>query len=68
MSKILQTVIVLTAVTAFYTAPQSAVAGEQKSILVTGASTGIGRNLTETLAAKVITSTPARVRIKISRH
>ena len=25
---------------------------EQKAILVTGASTGIGRNLTETLAAK----------------
>lgn len=52
MSKILQIVIVLIAVTVFYTAPQSAVAGEQKSILVTGASTGIGRNLTETLAAK----------------
>ncbi len=50
MSKILQTVIILTAVIAFYAVPQAAVAGEQKSILVTGASTGIGRNLTETLA------------------
>jgi len=50
MSKILQTVIILTAVIAFYVAPQTAVAEEQKSILITGASTGIGRNLTETLA------------------
>jgi len=50
MSKILQTVIILTAVIAFYAAPQTAVAEEQKSILITGASTGIGRNLTETLA------------------
>ena len=50
MSKILQTVIILTVVIAFYAVPQAAVAGEQKSILVTGASTGIGRNLTETLA------------------
>jgi NAD(P)-dependent dehydrogenase (short-subunit alcohol dehydrogenase family) len=31
-------------------APHSVVAGDQKSILVTGASTGIGRHLTETLA------------------
>jgi len=31
-------------------APQTVVADGQKSILVTGASTGIGRNLTETLA------------------
>ena len=52
MSKILQTVIILTAVIAFYASPQTAVAGEQKSILITGASTGIGRNLTETLAEK----------------
>ena len=50
MSKILQTVIILSAVIAFYAAPQTAVAEEQKSILITGASTGIGRNLTETLA------------------
>ena len=50
MSKVLQIVIILTAVIAFYAAPQTAVAEEQKSILITGASTGIGRNLTETLA------------------
>ena len=31
--------------------PQNAVAGDQKSILVTGASTGIGRHLAESLAA-----------------
>ncbi len=31
-------------------APHTALAGDQKSILVTGASTGIGRHLTETLA------------------
>ncbi len=52
MSKILQTVIILTAVIAFHVAPQTVLAGEQQSILVTGASTGIGRNLTETLAEK----------------
>lgn len=52
MSKTLQIVISLIVVTVIYTAPQTAVAGEQKSILVTGASTGIGRNLTETLAEK----------------
>ena len=32
--------------------PGPAYAGEQKSILITGASTGIGRNLAETLAAE----------------
>lgn len=52
MSKILQTVIILTAIIVFYPASQTAVADEQKSILITGASTGIGRNLTETLAEK----------------
>mgnify|MGYP001814252778 FL=1 len=52
MSKIFQTVVILTAVIAFYVVPQTAVAEEQKSILITGASTGIGRNLTETLAEK----------------
>ncbi len=33
-----------------FVAPQTVTAGEHKSILVTGASTGIGRNLAETLA------------------
>ena len=43
----------LIAVTAVFvlTAPQDVVADDHKSILVTGASTGIGRNLAETLAA-----------------
>ncbi len=50
MSKILQVVIILTAVIVFYAAPTTVVAEEQRSILITGASTGIGRNLTETLA------------------
>ena len=37
----------------FLAAPQAAVAAEaRKAVLVTGASTGIGRNITETLAAK----------------
>lgn len=52
MSKILQTVIIFIAVIAFYASPQTVAAGEQKSILITGASTGIGRNLAETLAEK----------------
>ena len=33
-----------------FTSPQSAIADDQKSILVTGASTGIGRHLAESLA------------------
>jgi len=33
-----------------FAAPQPAVAGEQKAVLITGASTGIGRNMAETLA------------------
>lgn len=33
-------------------APQSTVAAEQKAVLVTGASSGIGRNIAETLAAE----------------
>ena len=50
MQKFLQ-IIVVTAV--FFSATaQSAAAEGGKSILVTGASTGIGRNLTETLAGK----------------
>jgi len=36
----------------FLVAPDTAVAGDHKSILITGASTGIGRNLAETLAEK----------------
>ena len=43
MSKILQTVIILTAIIVFYPVSQTVAADEQKSILITGASTGIGR-------------------------
>ena len=48
MTKFLQFCVAIVFVLAM---PDTAVADGQKSILVTGASTGIGRNLTETLAA-----------------
>jgi len=47
MKKLLQLVLVATLA---FTVPHTALADDQKSILVTGASTGIGRNLAETLA------------------
>ena len=43
-------VVAVSALLIFLIAPQSVVADNHKSILVTGASTGIGRNLAETLA------------------
>jgi NAD(P)-dependent dehydrogenase (short-subunit alcohol dehydrogenase family) len=43
-------VVAVSALLIFLIAPQSVVADNHKSILVTGASSGIGRNLTETLA------------------
>lgn len=46
MNKLLQFLVTVAFILAV---PHSAVAGDQKSILVTGASTGIGRHLTETL-------------------
>lgn len=49
MKAILATLVVLAVVVAPFAA-QPVHAGEQKSILITGASTGIGRNMTETLA------------------
>ena len=49
MHKLLQFVIVVSVV--FLAGPQTVAADDHKSNLVTGASTGIGRNLTETLAA-----------------
>jgi NAD(P)-dependent dehydrogenase (short-subunit alcohol dehydrogenase family) len=49
MHKILQ--LVAAATFLFFAAP-GATAGDQKSILITGASTGIGRHLAETLAEK----------------
>ena len=48
MNKLLQFVIVVAVV--FFAAPNTVAADDHKSILITGASTGIGRNLTETLA------------------
>ena len=46
MNKLFQFVVAVI----FLAAPHASAADNQKSILVTGASTGIGRNLTETLA------------------
>jgi len=49
--KMLLKVAALAAVVAMLTfAPQATAADEQKAVLITGASTGIGRHLTETLA------------------
>ena len=48
MKKLLQ--FVLAVVLVSFAAPQTLASDDNKSILVTGASTGIGRNLTETLA------------------
>ena len=50
MKKLLQFVTAATSVLIIVTAPNTVAADDQKSILVTGSSTGIGRNLTETLA------------------
>ena len=47
LSHLLVTVV---AATMFFVIPQAAHADDKNSVLVTGASTGIGRNLTETLA------------------
>ncbi|MGB5448679.1 MAG: SDR family NAD(P)-dependent oxidoreductase [Woeseiaceae bacterium] len=48
MNKLFQFAVVVAII--FFAAPHAAAADDQKSILITGASTGIGRNLTETLA------------------
>ena len=50
MKSCLHFAAVLLVTCVFLTTPQSVVAQEQKSILVTGASTGIGRHLAESLA------------------
>ncbi len=50
MSKLPQFVATLVAAFAFLAAPQTIVAEHNESILITGASTGIGRHLAETLA------------------
>jgi NAD(P)-dependent dehydrogenase (short-subunit alcohol dehydrogenase family) len=51
VNRALQFVVVIAATVFFSAAPQAVVAEQAKSILVTGASTGIGRHLAETLAA-----------------
>jgi NAD(P)-dependent dehydrogenase (short-subunit alcohol dehydrogenase family) len=48
MNKLLQFVVAVAVF--FFSAPHTVASDDHKSILVTGASTGIGRNLTETLA------------------
>jgi len=50
MHKLLQVVVALVATFAFLAAPQAVVAEDKESVLITGASTGIGRHLAETLA------------------
>ena len=52
MTRLLQFVAATIVAVGSFSAPESAAADDRKSILVTGASTGIGRNLTETLAEK----------------
>ena len=52
MKQLLQLVTALAISGLVLAAPLPAAAGDGKSILVTGASTGIGRNLAETLAAE----------------
>lgn len=51
MKRVLQLISVFAATSVLIAAPQTAIAEHQESILVTGASTGIGRNLAETLAS-----------------
>lgn len=50
MRNVLHFIVAASVAVVVFAVPYAAVAEEQKSILVTGASTGIGRNLTETLA------------------
>jgi len=50
MKSVLQFFSLLVVTSVFFAAPQTAIAHHKESILVTGASTGIGRNLAETLA------------------
>ena len=50
MTRILQFVVAVATAIVFSATPQTVVAEHHKSVLITGASTGIGRNLAETLA------------------
>ena len=51
MGSPIRTIISLLAVFAIVSIPDHSAANDEKSVLITGASTGIGRNLAETLAA-----------------
>jgi NAD(P)-dependent dehydrogenase (short-subunit alcohol dehydrogenase family) len=51
MKNTIQVVVLVATVIALQFAPQAVFAGEQKAVLITGASTGIGRHLAEALAA-----------------
>ncbi len=50
MKNFLRLIVAATAAIIVFAAPHTVLADDQKSILITGASTGIGRHLTETLA------------------
>src|SRR5210317_1919941 len=50
MKRVIHLVVLITTLVALQFAPQQAFAAEQKAILVTGASTGIGRHMAERLA------------------
>jgi NAD(P)-dependent dehydrogenase (short-subunit alcohol dehydrogenase family) len=52
MNRIVQLAATVVVAVLFSSAPPTVVAEDHKSILITGASTGIGRNLAETLAAE----------------
>ena len=51
MKNTIQVVVLVATLFALQFAPQKVFAGEQKAVLITGASTGIGRHLAEALAA-----------------
>lgn len=51
MTFLVRSIALISVLLAFATFSQPALAGEQKAVLVTGASTGIGREIAETLAA-----------------
>ena len=50
LNRLLQFVATATSVLIIVAVPHTVAADNQRSVLVTGSSTGIGRNLTETLA------------------
>jgi NAD(P)-dependent dehydrogenase (short-subunit alcohol dehydrogenase family) len=52
MNSFIRCIIALSIILVFSACDQPVMASEQKAVLVTGASTGIGREITETLAAK----------------